>query len=111
MLSAALLIALAAVVLRLGSFLPHSALNGDAAAPAFARATPSRNQGLRIAGAELPVVFEPNQGQTDPQVKFLARGPGYGLFLTANQAVLALRGIASHSRPSAQRESVLQCNW
>ena len=34
--------------------------------------------------------FEPNQGQTDPQVNFLARGAGYGLFLTPDQAVLTL---------------------
>ena len=38
----------------------------------------------------LPLHFEPNQGQTDEQVKFLARGNGYGLFLTANEAVLSL---------------------
>ena len=37
---------------------------------------------------KLPLSFEPNQGQTDSQVKFLARGSGYALFLTANEAVL-----------------------
>ena len=40
--------------------------------------------------SQLPLSFEPNQGQTDPQVKFLARGAGYGVFLTADQAVLTL---------------------
>jgi uncharacterized repeat protein (TIGR01451 family) len=39
----------------------------------------------------LPLSFEPNQGQADPAVKFMARGSGYGLFLTANEAVLDLR--------------------
>ena len=39
---------------------------------------------------KLPLSFEPNQGQTDPAVKFLARGPGYQLFLTATEAVLRL---------------------
>jgi uncharacterized repeat protein (TIGR01451 family) len=39
----------------------------------------------------LPLFFEPNQGQTDPRVKFLARGRGYGLFLTPDQAVLVLQ--------------------
>jgi hypothetical protein len=39
----------------------------------------------------LPLSFEPNQGQTDSQVKFLSRGPGYSLFLTGDEAVLALR--------------------
>jgi hypothetical protein len=39
---------------------------------------------------KLPLSFEANQGQTDPQVKFLSRGNGYSLFLTNNSAVLAL---------------------
>jgi hypothetical protein len=34
--------------------------------------------------------FEPNQGQTDEQVKFLARGAGYTVFLTAAEAVFVL---------------------
>ncbi len=39
----------------------------------------------------LPINFEPNAGQTDEEVKFLARGQGYSLFLTETEAVLALR--------------------
>ena len=38
-----------------------------------------------------PLHFEPNQGQTDEQVKFIARGGGYSLFLTATEAVMVLR--------------------
>ncbi len=37
--------------------------------------------------------FEPNVGQTDSQVQFISRGPGYTLFLTPTQAVLSLRSI------------------
>jgi YD repeat-containing protein len=37
-----------------------------------------------------PLAFEPNRGQTDAQVRFLARAPGYTLFLTATEAVLVL---------------------
>ena len=40
---------------------------------------------------KMPLHFEPNQGQTDPQVKFLSRGKGYTLFLTPTEAVLTLR--------------------
>jgi hypothetical protein len=36
----------------------------------------------------IPLQFEINQGQTDPQVKFFSRGAGYGLFLTPQEAVL-----------------------
>src|SRR5204863_9349379 len=38
----------------------------------------------------LPLTFEVNQGQTDDRVDFLARGPGYNIFLTATEAVFAL---------------------
>lgn len=39
----------------------------------------------------IPLSFEANQGQVDPSVKYLARGAGFNLFLTKNEAVLALR--------------------
>jgi hypothetical protein len=40
---------------------------------------------------KLPLRFEKNQGQTDSQVQFLARGGGYTLFLTPTEAVFVLR--------------------
>jgi len=40
--------------------------------------------------AQLPMVFEPNLGQTDKQVNYIARGGGYTLFLTNSEAVLTL---------------------
>jgi hypothetical protein len=43
----------------------------------------------------LPLSFEANQGQSDRNVKFLSRGNGYSLFLTAQEAVLALRKPAA----------------
>ena len=43
------------------------------------------------AYGRFPMRFEANQGQTDKHVDFLARGPGYTLFLTPAEAVLALR--------------------
>ncbi len=48
----------------------------------------------------LPLFFEPNQGQTDRRVKFLARGAGYGLFLTGDEAVLSLQRAATKGSPS-----------
>lgn len=42
--------------------------------------------------AALPVSFEANQGQTDPQVKYMARGNGYKLYLTSSQAILRVSG-------------------
>jgi hypothetical protein len=49
----------------------------------------------------LPLFFEPNRGQTAPQVKFLARGSGYSLFLTADEAVLRLQHSAVSRQQSA----------
>ncbi|HEY4741676.1 MAG TPA: SBBP repeat-containing protein [Candidatus Acidoferrales bacterium] len=40
---------------------------------------------------ELPLGFEANLGQTDPQVKFISRGADSTLFLTPTDAVLTLR--------------------
>jgi hypothetical protein len=52
---------------------------------------------------KLPLSFEANQGQTDPQVKFLSRGPGYGLFLTGNGAMLELQESGAMSQKSVAR--------
>jgi hypothetical protein len=46
----------------------------------------------------LPLSFERNQGQTDPQVRFLSRGRGYALFLTADEAVFSLHGEPDNKR-------------
>jgi len=52
---------------------------------------------------KLPLSFEANQGQTDPQVKFLARGSGYTLYLTSEEMVLALSrsALLKTSRPAS----------
>jgi hypothetical protein len=52
---------------------------------------------LKEAYGKLPMTFEANQGQTDATVKYLARGSGYSLFLTPNEAVLSL-STASRAR-------------
>lgn len=39
---------------------------------------------------QLPLTFEANAGQTDARVLYLARGQGYGLFLSRNSATLRL---------------------
>jgi hypothetical protein len=54
-----------------------------------------------VSTVSLPLFFEPNLGQTDPQVKFLARGRGYGLFLTTDEAVLELQPSAISRQQSA----------
>ena len=60
------------------------------------------NQKTRQTALSLPLFFEPNQGQTAPQVKFLAHGAGYGLFLTTDEAVLQLHGHVVKASKSAK---------
>ncbi len=79
----------------LAACLPLS--GAHAAAPIVSSATPVK----AVAYGNLPLTFEANAGQTDPQVKFLARGKGYGLFLTKDQAVFAFR--QSQTKQSALR--------
>ena len=40
--------------------------------------------------AKMPLAFEVNEGQSDPEVDFLARGRGYSMFLTATEVALSL---------------------
>src|SRR5215467_14879284 len=56
----------------------------------------AQTQALQRYG-QLPLRFEANRGQTDTRVKFLARGQGFALFLTGNEAVLDLRPIQKAS--------------
>jgi len=53
---------------------------------------------------KLPLSFEPNQGQTDARVKFLARASGYTLFVTAEEAVFTGRD------GSVERMKLLRAN-
>ncbi len=58
-----------------------------------AQKTDQQNR-IRAALGALPLAFEANQGQSDPQVKYMARGNGYTLFLTANDAVFAVHSTS-----------------
>jgi hypothetical protein len=75
-------------------------LFGQVATAAFAQQTAgpfppnvssALNAGTNKNYGNLAAVFEANQGQTDPQVKFLFRGRGYTAFLTSGSMVLSLR--------------------
>ena len=62
----------------------------DVSAPPSTLLRPSSSAQLQSYLARLPMSFEPNQGQTDSGVKFLARGNGYGIYLMPSEAVLTL---------------------
>ena len=61
---------------------PHDATTKQRMAPS------SKQIAARLGSLRLR--FEPNQGQADARAKYVARGPGYTLFLTQDEAVLAL---------------------
>jgi hypothetical protein len=60
------------IKLQLESLEDRTVLSGVSAA----------NAHLAQAYGQLPLSFEANQGQADPQVGFLSHGSGYTLFLT-----------------------------
>src|SRR3990172_5547815 len=64
-----------------------------AGATAVASLIPAVSARARVSESygKVPLAFEANHGQTDEQVRFLARGSGYGLFLTPTHPVLSLR--------------------
>lgn len=59
------------------------------------RATSTENAAstavVRTTYGALPLSFEINEGQADPQVKFVSRGHGHTVFLTSTGAVLSLQ--------------------
>jgi len=72
---------------------------GSATPVAHAKNSPSASHSA--SKISLPMFFEANQGQTDARVKFLSRGRGYGLFLTADEAVLSLHAQTRRAAPPA----------
>ena len=64
------------------------------------RATRSR---ISEAYGKTALSFQANQGQTAPEVRFLARASGYDLFLTQTEAVMTLR-IADGTRRNADSQ-------
>ena len=73
----------------------HTAASAQPAAPLSA----AQKQNFSSAYGILPLAFEANQGQTAPEVRYLAHGQSYQLFLTNQEAVLSLR---QSSAPSAK---------
>jgi hypothetical protein len=79
------------VACRLAALAPllSLALLGVPAPPAAASDPPAEPAAAsRIAFRRPPVRFEPNLGQADSEVRFLARGSDATIFLTAGEAVL-----------------------
>src|ERR687896_404837 len=66
-----------------------------------AAAPPSLANSVNETYGQLKLHFEANRGQTHDEVRFLARGPGYTLYLTVGEAVLVL----AKPNPDEKRDS------
>ena len=108
--SVAVLFAAATIPMRLasrsestGQPLRH---RGKLTAPPSAEASTARKQQIVANYGQVPLSFEANRGQTDPQVRFVSHCSGGTLFLTDNQAVLSLE--ESSRSPRATRPSAIE---
>ncbi len=87
---------------------------GRTATPAIEHDTlvaPGGRSGIAPAAASvvegygrLPLAFEENRGQTDPQVRFVSRGHRYTLFLTPSEVVLRMRAGEVPGEPGQPEE-------
>ena len=84
--------------------LPGSVANADDITPSA----------VSEAYGKLPLSFEANRGQTDPQVKFLSRSSHHTLFLTSDEAVMVFMKpeLSANGQPPkvkpAKREKATQ---
>jgi hypothetical protein len=74
----------ALLLLGCGLLLKH-----DASLPQSSHPTPPSQAQVLSAFGKLPLSFEPNRGQANDSVKFLAHGAGYGLYLAPKAALLS----------------------
>lgn len=81
----------------LGVFLLALVLVSAAAAQSEKNAAAER---MKLNYGQMPLSFERNEGQSDPSVEFLTRGPGYGLFLTRSEAVLTFASTPPTPSPA-----------
>ena len=103
---AAAVLATAGIVFYFGTALHAAKASGPVSAEqSSAERLFAPHQAVPSHSVSLPLFFEPNQGQVAPPVKFLAHGAGYGLFLTADEAVLdlrrAIKGQPVNGQPSS----------
>jgi hypothetical protein len=86
--AAGFLAAALAMVVWIGGQPLSKGSNPDRATPALAALDGGRER-LLEAYANLPLTFVENQGETDSQVRYYARGPRYAFYLTRDGVVLS----------------------
>jgi hypothetical protein len=89
------LIALAALILHVNRVQRVSSPNVAAGSNATTRPVPTSVTDWAQAMRKSPMTFQANEGQTDAEVRYVAHGAGYELFLTDREAVVTLRQPAA----------------
>jgi hypothetical protein len=78
------------------------------ATPSQPSLTPEQPTQIPSIYTQPSLSFEANQGQTDPEVKFLVRGRGYHLFLTSTEAVWIFKKEVRKTRKVEQIEDLFK---
>ena len=79
-------------------------------------ATPTTGPGgptpqVVTALGRLPLQFDENRGQADPQARFVSRGPGFTLALTSGECVLSLTAARHAEGSPLPRPAVVRMAW
>ncbi|MFL5242523.1 MAG: SBBP repeat-containing protein [Gemmataceae bacterium] len=90
-----------------GTVTPLSSPAGDDQPPTRSTMPPTLQPNL----GTLPLAFEANVGQTDPQVQYLSHGPGFELFLTGNAAFLSLTRPSDTPSPITITQDVISLQF
>src|SRR6185436_5455327 len=96
-------IALGCVVIAIaGLFIANAhLLSSDGITPPHHATDASDASSVRIVKMydQLPMTFEPNAGQADPEIKFQSRNKAYTVSLTSTEAVFSVRPSRAITRP------------
>lgn len=95
------LVLVAAAAVSLYGLRRHSATTRTATVLSKAALNGAQASRIRETFNAMPLAFESNQGQTDSQVKYVARGNGYTVFLTSDETVFDLH--SSSGSPATSR--------
>jgi Beta-propeller repeat len=92
------------VLAQSASVISQSLVTKSAVPSVLSQPDPAMQAKVADSYGKLPLSFEANHGQADGRVKFLSRTGGYTLFLTGDEAVLALSaGKAKNKFPVETR--------
>src|SRR5260370_1283797 len=86
----------------------RAGLSAVAASPASKPSATKDDPKWSEAYGKLPLSFEENQGQSAREVRYLSHGSGYELFLTPQEAVLALQPNVPHDLSPLHRTATLR---